>query len=367
MRRSISTLAAALLALAPALALAQGTGSVLVPDPQNPTTRVGTRGANFLEVGVGARGLALAGAYTSIAEGATALYWNPAGIAEAEGPIAAVSIANLYGSSGVKHTFVGGVMPAGGSGAFGIALTQLTSGDIQRTTENFPDGGDPTFGQTFSYTATSAGLYYARRLTDRLAVGVGAKFVTEGIDNAHANYFGLDIGTKFRTGLYGTHIAATMSNIGSSGRYRGAAIQRFIQNDFRPGATPIEFSTADIQLPTLFRFSVRTDLLGASDALLAANPHHTLYAVLEANDAIDTDVQMILAAQYSYRDLVFLRAGKRFVNEKQADFRSFGFGASFGGGVRVPMGGGRKVSFDYAYTGMNDLKNVQVFSLEIGF
>jgi hypothetical protein len=65
--------------------------------------------------------------------------------------------------------------------------------------------------------------------------------------------------------------------------------------------------------------------------------------------------------------MVFLRAGKRFVNEKQTDNRTFAFGASFGGGVRVPMGGGRKVAFDYAYTGMNDLKNVQVFSLEIGF
>lgn len=363
-------LAAAALLLVPCGALfgQAGSGTVLLPDPQNPTTRVGTRGANFLEIGVGARGMGMAGGYTAIAEGVTALYWNPAGISELDGPAAAFSTAKLYGESGITHTFAGGVMPVGPNGAFGIALTQLSSGDIERTSELFPEGGDPAFGRTFSYTATSAGLYYGRRLTDRLGIGFGLKFAAEGIDNAKANYVGVDIGTKFRTGLYGTHIAASLSNIGTSGRFRGAAIDRFSINNFQPGATPVEFSTQSLQLPTLFRFSVRSDVLGPSDALLSANAQHNLFAVLEMADAIDTDVQMTLAAQYSYRDMVFLRAGKRFVNEKQtSDFRSSSFGTSFGGGISLPVGGGKRLAFDYAYTAMSDLKNTQVFSLEFGF
>ena len=367
MRRFSASLAAALLLVPCGALVGQGTGTVLLPDPQNPTTRVGTRGANFLEIGVGARGLALGGAYTALAEGVTALYWNPAGIAELEGPAVAFSIADLYGDAGISHTFAGGIMPVGSNGAFGIALTQLSSGDIQRTTELFPDGGDPAFGNTFSYTASAAGLYYARRLTDRLGLGVGVKFATEGIDNAKANYVGLDIGTKFRTGLYGTHIAASLSNLGTSSRYRGAAIERFAIDQFRFGATPVEFSTQSLQLPTMFRFSIRSDVLGPSDALLSANAQHNLVTMVEMADAIDTDVQMTLAAQYSFRDLVFLRAGKRFVNEKQTSFRTSSFGASFGGGIRLPLGGGRRFSFDYAYTGMDELKNIQVFSLEFGF
>lgn len=367
MRRSSALLAAACLFALSGFVAAQTTGTVLVPDPANPTTRVGTRGANFLEIGVGARGAALAGAYTSLAEGVTALYWNPAGIGEIEEPAAAFSVANLYGDAGIRHTFAGAVMPLGASGAFGIALTQLTSGDIIRTDEAFPDGGNPAYGPTYAYTATAAGLYYGRRLTDRLGVGVGLKFATEGIDNAKVNYFGIDVGTKFRTGLYGTHIGASLSNVGSSGRYRGALIESFTTDVFRPGAIPVEFSTQPLQLPTLFRFSVRSDLIGASDALLAANPQHALLVLMEAADAIDTDVQMTLAAQYSFRELVFLRMGKRFVNEKETSFRSGGFGASVGAGVRLPVGGGRRLSFDYAYTEMNELKNVQMFSLEFGF
>src|SRR5690348_920349 len=84
MRRAFTLVVAALAMLPSEHLLAQGAGTVLLPDPSNPTTRVGTRGANFLEIGVGARGQAMAGAYASVAEGVTALYWNPAGIARSE-------------------------------------------------------------------------------------------------------------------------------------------------------------------------------------------------------------------------------------------------------------------------------------------
>jgi hypothetical protein len=367
-RYSASLAASAVLLVATGSPLpAQGTGTVLLPVPENPTTRVATRGANFLEIGVGARGLAMAGGYTAIAEGVTALYWNPAGAADIEGPAAAISIADLYQDVGITHSFVGGVLPLGEAGVFGIGLSQLTSGDIQRTTEEFPEGGDPAFGSVFSYKGTAAGVYYARRLTDRLALGVGVKFATEGIDNAKASYVGLDVGTKFRTGLYGTHIAASLANLGTSGRYRGSAIDRFSFDNFRPGATPVEFSTQELQMPTLFRFSIRSDVLGPSDALLGTNEQFDVLAVLEATDAIDTDVQTTIAAQISFRDLVFLRAGKRWVNEKETqDVRGFSHGASVGGGLRVPIRRGF-LAFDYAYTGMSDLENVQVFSLEFGF
>ena len=67
MPRTSASLAAALALVSGGPLLAQGTGTVLLPVPENPTTRVATRGANFLEVGIGARGLGMAGGYTRIA------------------------------------------------------------------------------------------------------------------------------------------------------------------------------------------------------------------------------------------------------------------------------------------------------------
>jgi len=79
----LTTLVAALLLL-PGLAAAQRTGTFLEPLPTDGTSRVAQRGANFLEIGVGARGRAMGDAYTGLASGATATYWNPAGLGSVE-------------------------------------------------------------------------------------------------------------------------------------------------------------------------------------------------------------------------------------------------------------------------------------------
>lgn len=368
MRRWTSYLAAAVLVAAPgSLAFAQGTGDPIFPEPRDPNTRVATRGANFLEIGVGARAMGMGGAYTAIAQDVTALYWNPAGISHITGPSAHLSVADLYGGLGIKHVFAGVVMPVGASGAIGVSYIQLTSGDIERTTEANPEGNDPAFGPMFSWTSTAAEIAYGRRMTDRLDIGAGFKLVTEGIDNANASYLGLDIGTQFRTGLYGTTIGATLANLGTSGRFRGPAIERFAFDDFRPGATEVEFRTRTNPMPTVFRFGVRTDLMGTAEALFKQSGSHHLVMTGEILDGIDTDVNYTVAAQYNYRNLFFLRAGKRWVNEARDDFRSGNYGLSYGGGLSIPFGTGRRIGFDYAYTNMGELDNIQIYSFALGF
>jgi len=47
---------------------------------QNPN--LGTAGAQFLQIPVGAQAVAMGGAYVAQARGPLALYWNPAGITQ---------------------------------------------------------------------------------------------------------------------------------------------------------------------------------------------------------------------------------------------------------------------------------------------
>ena len=42
--------------------------------------KVGTTAAKFLSIGVGSNAVGMGGSYTSIADDATAMYWNPAGL-----------------------------------------------------------------------------------------------------------------------------------------------------------------------------------------------------------------------------------------------------------------------------------------------
>jgi hypothetical protein len=346
-------------------AVAQTEGTSLAPSPTEPASRVGTRGANFLLIGVGARGQAMAGAYTGLATGATAMYWNPAGLGGTTGLDMAFSHTDLYQGLGITHTFAGLVMPFAGGG-LGLSYTQFDSGDIPRTTEDRPDGGDPFAGAVFSWQSTAVGLHFGRLLTDRLAVGVGAKVITEGMNDASSHWWALDVGTQFNTGLYGLQIAAALTNIGPAAAAEGTLIERRINNtNVFPIAIPVQFKTTPAALPTAFHFSVISQMLGTSDALLSATPGQSLRTVVEFSDGVDTDLQIALAGEYSYHNTLFLRAGKRWYNQARTEFQTGSHGLSVGGGLRLPVLG-RHLTFDYAYTSFTDLGNVQVFSFELG-
>jgi hypothetical protein len=340
------------------------TGTVLTPTNE-PTTRVATRGANFLEIGVGARAQALGGAFTGLAAGATAMYWNPAGIGSMEGFTAAFTYGALYDDLDITHNYAAAGIPFAGGG-LGISYIRLDSGEIPRTNEDFPAGGDPQFGDTFSWAGTAIGLHYGRRLTDRLQVGFSGRVVTEGMNAASASWWGLDVGTIFSTGLYGITLGAALANIGPSAAIEGGLVDTRVTSDQAfPIDIPLSFATIKYQLPTTFRFSVVSDLVGAADALLTPNTTHNLRLAVDFNDGVDTDLQTSVGIEYNFRRFIFLRGGKRFVNERYDDFRSFSDFLSFGGGLRLPVLG-RYLSFDYAYTNMGELQNVQLFSFELG-
>ncbi len=350
-----------------ASAAAQGT--IIVPEATDRTSRVGTRGANFLEIGVGAHATAMGAAVVSSMEGPEAMFWNPAGIVTSTDISAIVSYMQLYGSnSGITNTAAALTVPIG-QGALGLAFTQFSSGSIDRTTEVAPDGDDPAFPGQFSYTGSAIALQYARNITDRLAVSGGLRLVQEGIDFAQSRYFGFDLATRFRTGLYGLNVAAAISNIGPSNRFTGSGIERRVsaprENGFSTGGSiPVQFNTRKVQLPTGFRVGLESHLLGDAEALFGANKTHALVGELDFYDAIDTDVQPSLGVEYGYKGNYFLRAGKRWFNEQHAPWK-FADGLSFGGGVKIPVLG-RKLTLDYAYTTMGELQNNQVLSFHVG-
>jgi hypothetical protein len=379
-RQLIALSVGALMTAASAPALAQtsgpGVGTPLQQGPNASTSRVGTRGANFLEIGLGARAVGMAGAYASVAEGLSGLYWNLAGTADVTNIAAGVNYSQLFGSEGLDFVWGGVVIPVGG-GAVGLQIGQMSSGTMERTTLDNPQGGDLQAGTGFEFTATAAEISYARRLTDRLSVGLGAKYAQEGITQATASYIGADVGVRFRTGLYGTTLGASLSNVGSSGKYEGNLINVNLFNDPQVGSgvIPVEFDTRELEMPTIFRFSVAAELIGGPEAMLSQRSDVGLLRVVgDFSNAIDTDLQTAVGAEYAFRDRLFLRVGKRFLNEQGLDDGAnglssgdeFGRGMAFGGGLRLPLAG-RRVGFDYAWQGAGELPAHNHFTFEFGF
>lgn len=351
-----------------AVALAQGPGGIL-PTAQDEPTRQGTRGANFLHIGIGARGGAMAGAIGSTVNGPTAWYWNPAGAATSDAFAIVAGYQSLYGNLGLNQSYAAASLPLLG-GVVGVSLNTLSSGDIKRTTEANPFG-ERLGGSSFNWTSTVAGLGYARRLTDRLAIGGQLKYISEGIPDASTAWVAADVGTQFNTGLYGLVIGGAIRNVGGTSRAGGALIQRVVQTTDGSQlieARRVDLFTQTVEIPVVFQFSLGSELLGTTNALFGnAGGRNQLNAEITLTDGTDIATQYALGLEYSYRNVLFVRGGKRLYNDDRDrgvdNTASIGLAGGFG--LRIPVRG-RAVKFDYSYQGAGALQNVQIFSFEVG-
>lgn len=368
MRKTLAASLVAAAALVPARsALAQGT--TIVPGPTDAVTNVATRGAEWLNIGIGARAQAMGTANIASAEGPAAVFWNPANIVSREGISAFASHQRLYGNSGISM-IAGAITLPIGSGAAALAVQQFSSGEMERTTERAPFGGDPIAGGNFSYTGTAVTLQYARAITDRFTAALGARYAQEGIDVARQRFTGFDLSTRFRTGLYGLTVGGTVQNIGTTGRMNGAGVQRTIavardNGNATGNAIPIQYNTREVDMPTMFRLGVQASLLGDAEALIGQSERHTLLVEGAFTDAIDGSTKPAAGIEYSFNRFATLRAGKRWLNEPNADW-SFADGLAFGGGLRLPIGG-KRLALDYAFVNMGELQNNQIISFDVEF
>ncbi len=90
----------------------------------------------FLKAPVGARAIGMGGAFTAVADDATAPWWNPAGMIYLPYREVIPQHAEKFGKL-VNHDFLGGVLPLGGASgrqsALGVALLRLAVDDIYVT------------------------------------------------------------------------------------------------------------------------------------------------------------------------------------------------------------------------------------------
>ena len=129
-------------------------------------------GAVFLLIWPGARATALSGAFSSIADDATACYYNQAGLAFFDKTIVTLQHANwLPGlQPGMYYEYAGVVKPMK-MGALGLDIIYLTTG----TTEVI-DETEQYIGEYITFDITT-GLNYGFKLANQLGMGVGWKFI----------------------------------------------------------------------------------------------------------------------------------------------------------------------------------------------
>ena len=336
--------------LSPGLLLGQG------------VSKTGTVAATFLEIPVGASAVGMGNAFVSVANDATALYWNPAGSAWLVQSEVLAMHTNWIADT--RFDYASFVLPIEGFGTLGVNFTSLNMDDMKVTTVEKPEGT----GEYFSAGDMAVGLSYAHRLTDRFTIGFNAKFIQQTIWHESANAFAIDIGTIFRTDLIGGLVlGASLSNFGTPMKMSGRDARQFGMIDAtKPGTNsqiPESIEMDSWDLPLLFQIGVSMTALKTDDYRLTISAD-----ALHPNDDFES---MNMGGEFVFDEMLFLRCGFQSIfkggqepfGRDQAGGLSFGFGVSSGSFLSSTT----TLKFDYAFRDMGKLSNINVFSLSVRF
>jgi hypothetical protein len=312
--------------------------------------KVGTVGLKFLDIGVGGRALGMGEAFAAVANDASAVFWNPGGIANVEqreffaGYTSWPADINLYSAALVSKT---------GMGNLGVSFTILNTGLMNRTS---PYDNDGDFNGTFAYEDWAAGLTYGRYLTDRFAFGATFKLIKEKIAEWDDTGWGVDIGTYYETGYKSLRIGMAIMNFGPDMGFDiedvdgvAGGIPDGLDND-GDGFIDNDTDEAAIPLPLTFRAGV------AMDVMETANSKTTITA--ELMHPSDNEERYNFGGEYWFQDMLAIRAGYK-INSDEG-------GLTAGAGLKLPLGS-LSASFDYAYNDLGKLSDVHRGSFSFTF
>ncbi len=257
----------------------------------------GTSCLPFLKLGQGPRSAALGESYTSLAEDASAIYWNPAGLARIAGYQFAASHQQWF--TGITDEVGHAAIPLG-PGALGIGL--VYSGD--RGFEGWTEQNEPN--GTFSTWSSVLSLGYGMTILDNYQVGATVKGLMEGLVAASGTGAAVDLGFIGHplTGL----------GVGLAARHLGA----------------ISYGSVTEKLPTEFAVGANYKVAGFTGTIDVAVP-------------LADNPNVRLGVEYAPIKEAALRIGYR---TGPTDLGGLGFASGLTGGLGVTVG---NFGLDYAF------------------
>lgn len=270
---------------------------VLVGFAQSSIARQDT-GGEFLTWGVGARASGMGEAFCAVADDATAIHFNPAGLGFLKKPAFVGVHSDLYPDldSGMSHSFLGYAQPVG-KNTFGLGLNYLNTGE-HIITDDSPDG----IG-TFKWYDLAAIFSLAHSFSDNFSVGANLKYIYSEVYYIKRKAYAGDLGLLYKTPVKGLNLGATIENIGSKIYYIDEP-----QADGLP---------ANVKVGAAYHFS----LGNKAKAILALDINRPLY---------DDFIGYNTGAELGLFKLLSLRAGYFDKGAGLKDY-TYGFGANYKG------------------------------------
>jgi long-subunit fatty acid transport protein len=337
----------------------------LIPTLTFSQSKVGTTAAPFLTIGVGSRAIGMGGAFVSVVDDATSLYWNPAGLARLDRS-EAVLIHTTY-LADMSFNFVGAAFDLGRS-ALGASATLLDVGEMEVTTETEQDGTGIYFD---SYDLCMA-VSYSYMFYDHFTIGTNVKYIHQQIWHENATGFAFDIGTLLVTPLHGIRLGMCISNFGTDMKMAGKDLLTTIDVDPTKSGNNenvyAEVKMESWQLPLTMRVGLSGELINT--------PRERLTLALDWVHPNDNTEFLDFGIEYAYWNLITLRAGYKALRpgiETNPDFkielspRDSGGGITFGGGLNFKLREELNLKVDYAYESFDRLGSIHKYSLGFAF
>jgi hypothetical protein len=286
----------------------------------------GTSGAQFLRIGAGARGPAMGGAFSPVADDATAIYWNPAGMARMDKREVALSYNAYFKDTAAQ--FLGYGHPTD-HGTFGLGVSMFGVKNIEKRSDVAGDADTPDLG-TFNTRDMALALGYANKMAEnRLRYGASLKYINSNLNTKSAATAALDMGLLYSL-MDEDRMIASLAVLNLGGTLKFDAESDPLPLDIKPGLA----------------YNMKFERMGKLTMALDSDMY--------VHDQIVT-VQPGL--EWSVHPMVALRGGYQFG-------RSTGAGSGMGAGIGLRLSG---FNLDYAFVPYGDLGDTHRVSIGFKF
>jgi hypothetical protein len=297
----------------------------------------------------GARACGLGQSFIGIADDATAMYWNPAGLAYMNGRNVALMHSQLIPelANDVYYEYFGYTQEVAGLGMMGVSFTFLTYGKWQAMGES----GEP--GDFFSSYEFAIGATYAALLSENISAGVSLKLVHVSLAPATATIegeegvgtsFAADLGVMWRLFHGRVILAANLQNVGPDISFIDVEQSAPLPRNLKTGIG-VELMKTELNR-LLGSFEVNVPLTG-------------LERKFDDFSAWSDDVTFNGGVEWGFSKFLALRAG--YIYDPDGDIE----GMSYGGGLHITSVG---LTFDYATVPKaKDIGREDKFSITVGF
>jgi len=295
----------------------------------------------FLNLEMGARAIALGGAYTALSGDPNCIYFNPAGTAFVEG--IALTFNHAQWLADISYESAVLCYNAGQYGNFSVNYLTVNYGTFERTIVDAQAWEGYIGLGEFEVGEYALGLGYSHQITDRFFIGGQMKYAYQRLGTSTIwEYVGSDFEAEKEVDNLTDVVAYDFGTFYNSG-FKNLCVGMSVQN------------FANKPLPLNFRFGIAVDL---NQIFFAQSRENRLTLACDVIHPRDYAERIQTGLEYQFKDLVALRGGYKFNYDEQGITGGVGFKLNV---QKI------KMDLDYAFNDFGLLGTVHRFTIGLNF